>query len=139
MEIYELKNDILVFGITLSSFPEGIEAAFQKLSGMLPSPAGREFYGISRPSQSGAIIYKAMVKSLYPDEGEKYSCESFVIKKGSYLSEKITDFRSNPLLIGETFQTLLKDPRIDRNDGYCLEIYKNTNDVLCMVPVKSQK
>jgi hypothetical protein len=134
MNVHDLKRDIQIFGITVATFPEGIEAAFQKLSDILPSADGREFYGISHPNHSGAIIYKAMVNALYANEGEQYGCESFVIKQGSYLSEKITHFRSNPLLIGKAFQAILKDPRIDHK-GYCLEIYRGDNDVLCMVPL----
>lgn len=138
MDIYDLKSDIQVFGITIANFPAGIEAAFQKLSNMLPSTKDREFYGISQPNQSGTIIYKAMVNALYSNEGAQYGCESFVIKQGSYLSEKITHFRSNPLLIGKAFQAILKDPRIDHK-GYCLEIYRGDDDVLCMVPLDLRK
>jgi hypothetical protein len=134
MEMYEIKNDIHVFGITAFSFPDGVEEAFQKLRNLLPSAVGREFFGISRPDRSGTIIYKAMVKASYPEEGDKYGCESFVINQGSYLSEKIAHFMSNPLLIGKAFQAILKDPRIDHN-GYCLEIYVGEEDVICMVPI----
>jgi hypothetical protein len=56
----------------------------------------------------------------------------FFIKKGTYLSVLIPNFRSDPARIGQTFQTMIQDPRIDPH-GYCLEWYLNDLDVRCMV------
>ena len=67
MELYRLNNDIKVFCITSSSFPEGIADAFKVLHSLLPSIDGREFFGISRPNKEGVIIYQAAVAELNPE------------------------------------------------------------------------
>ncbi|MPR33906.1 transcriptional regulator [Salmonirosea aquatica] len=118
------------------SFPEGVMQAHQKLHSLLPSVEGRNFYGISRPSDSKEIIYRAAVEEAYTGEAEKYGCEAFTIKKGDYLSETLTNWREDEKQIGETFQKLLADPRLDP-EGYCLEVYVSDDEMRCMVPLRT--
>jgi len=114
MEIQTLKDDIKVFYIKAESFPAGIKAAHQKLHSLLPATDGRKFFGISYPERTGSIIYKAAVEESYPGEAEKLGCETFVIKKGDYLSKSLTDWRKDETAIAKTFQKLLSDPRLDK-------------------------
>ena len=135
MEIRNLDNDIKVFYVTAESFPVGIQDAFHKLKSFLKSDDGRKFYGISHGSPDG-IIYMAAVEETQEGEGKSLGCETFTIKSGSYICEDIADWKQNVSIIGKTFQKLLKDIRVD-NNGYCLEVYLNENDVSCMVKLNS--
>jgi hypothetical protein len=66
-------------------------------------------------------------------------CERFTIKKGEYISEHIENFMKNIPAMGEAFQEMCRDKRIDSND-YCIEMYLNNNkDVLCMVKLDPAK
>lgn len=138
MEIQNLKDDITVFCIKAESFPDGIGAAHQKLHSILPDEKHRKFFGISYPDRSGKITYKAAVEESYPGEGEKFGCETFIIKKGEYLSETLINWRKDESVVAGTFQKMLQDPRLDSN-GYCLEIYPNQSDMICMVKLDSSK
>lgn len=84
------------------------------------------------PSKGGVIIYKAAVEQNFEDEAEKLGLEKFTIKKGEYTGREVTNFMKNPQHIGQTFQELLTNPRIDPN-GACIEVYLNENDVRCMI------
>ncbi len=131
MEIQNLKDNIKVFYVKAPSFPDGIMDAYQKLNSLLPSEAGRTFFGISHGAQNGSIICMAAVEESFPGEAEKLGCDTFIIKKGYYLCETLVNWKENPSVIGKTFQKMLTDPRIDRN-GYCVERYLNESDVVCM-------
>jgi len=135
MESIFLAQDIKAFYVTAISFPGGIQVAYQKLHSLIGSPMGRKFFGISYPETPSKIIYKAAVEESYPGEGEKLGCEAFVIKKGQYISNYIKDFMSDIPKIGQSFQELLTDERIDPN-GCCVEEYINDKDVRCMVRLK---
>lgn len=136
MEKYLLKDDIKVFYVTALSFPEGIIEAHQKLESMLPSIKERKFYGISYPDKNGVISYKAAVEESYPGEAEKYGCKTFVIPKGEYISELLSDWNKDVTIVEKTFKKLLADPRIDPN-GFCLEMYLENNEMRCMVGLDS--
>lgn len=132
MEEYILKDDIKVFYVTAESFPDGIMSAHQKLHSLLPSTKDRNFFGISYPDKNHTIIYKAAVEESYDGEAEKYGCETFVIRKGTYISEMISGWQNDPVIISKTFQQLLSNAHIDKN-GYCLEVYLGENEMRCMV------
>ena len=75
---------------------------------------------------------------MFEAETEKYACEIFIIKKGNYISEKINDSRKEINVIGTTFQKILTGAHIDTN-GYCVEMYLNGTDVLCLVKLDDEK
>lgn len=132
METFELKEDLKVICNTAKSFPDGIKEAFDTLQATLPDCEKRTWYGLSSPNEKGVIIYKAAVTELHDGEAEKAGYTPFTIVEGEYISETIIDWMKNPQIIGSTFMKLLEDPRI-AHDGYCLEWYKNDNEVLCLV------
>jgi len=135
MESIFLEQDVKVFYVAATSFPDGIQEAYQKLHSLIGSPAGRRFFGISYPETPSKIIYKEGVEENYPGEGEQLGCETFVIKEGQYISIYIKDFMKDIPKIGQSFQELLTDHRIDPN-GRCVEEYINDKDVRCMVRLK---
>jgi len=121
----------MVLYIPAESFPEGIQPAFDKLEDRLFSKNNRALFGISWPDQQGKILYKAAAEEKYDGEGKIHELETFTIKKGTYISELIEDYKNKLPLIGTIFRQLLNHPELDTN-SYCLEWYKD-NDVLCMV------
>jgi hypothetical protein len=135
MDSIFLEQDVKVFYVTATSFPDGIQEAYQKLHSLIGSPAGRQFFGISYPETPSKIIYNAAVEERYSGEGEELGCESFVIKKGQYISIYIKDFMKDIPKIGRSFQELLAGKRIDPI-GCCVEEYINDKDVRCMVRLK---
>jgi predicted transcriptional regulator YdeE len=132
MENYFIDKDIKVLCVTATSFPAGVGGAFKKLLSLIPGADKRTQYGISYMGKDGQIIYNAAVEESSPGEGEKYGCETFVIKKGEYASELLKDWKKDESIIGKTFQKLLKHPNLDKQ-GYCLEIYLDEKDVRCLV------
>ena len=135
-EIYNQPNDVQLYCVTAKEFPDCIQEAFDKLKQLLPATGNRTFYGISRPDKNGKIIYKAAVATSFAWDGEQYGCEPFTIPKGKYLAETITDWHKNVPAIGQTFNELLADPRLDTNMP-CIEKYKGDKDVVCMVKLVS--
>ncbi len=132
MEKYTIENDIKVICETAESFPNGVLKAHQDLHSKLSPSDKRRFFGISRPDENYTIIYKAAAEILPSDDIETLGCETFVVKKGEYISEFIPNFMSDVSQIGNVFQELLKHRQIDPN-GYCLEIYEGQTDVRCLV------
>ena len=133
-EEFIIKEDIKVLCITASSFPEGVQLAHKKLHSAFLPLERRTFYGISYPDKNGNIIYKAAADQLHEGEAEQLKLETFIIRKGNYISEVLNDWRKDEMSVGKTFRNLLSDPRIDKK-GYCLEIYLNENDMRCLVPL----
>ena len=132
MEKYFITNDIKTFYVAATSFPEGVLKAHQTLHAMLPSTKGRNFFGISFPGQGRSIIYRAAVEESFAGEAEQLNCDIFIIRKGAYISQPVQDFMKDVSVVGQTFQQLLAHPDIDHN-GYCLEIYPNEKDMICLV------
>ncbi len=138
METYILENDIKVFCVTAKSFPNGIMEAFEKLHASVKTgDRGRQF-GISRPNSKGQIVYKAALEELREGDAERFGCEPFVIKKGSYIFVDSLNFMKDLPSIGKAFHELTSQPGIDPN-GYCVEWYLNQNDVRCMVRLDDNK
>jgi predicted transcriptional regulator YdeE len=136
-EKYFIDKDIKVACVKASSFPMGIGEAYHKLGATLPASEQRKFYGISYSDKDGSIIYRAAANELHEGEAEEFGLETFTIKRGEYISEFLEDWKKDETQIGKTFQKLLRDPKIDRKQGYCLEIYPNEKDVRCMVLLDS--
>ncbi|MEO6488508.1 MAG: hypothetical protein ABIO04_01100 [Ferruginibacter sp.] len=131
METYILEQDVKLFCVPASCFPSGIKKAFEELKNVHPSIEDRDLFGISYGSGKG-IIYKAAAQEAYEGEGEKYGYESLILKKGEYLTQTITEWYKDENRIGKVFSKLLSTPMLDPN-GFCIEWYKSTNEVLCMV------
>lgn len=130
---YKIEKDIKVFYIEAKSFPMGIKDAFDNLYSLLSGDKQRNFYGISSPQHNKGIIYKACAEQLKEDEAEMLGLKLMVIPKGVYYCVELSNFRMNPMIISETFETILSQPNIDPA-GFCLEIYgQDTEVVKCLV------
>jgi len=138
MEPYKLDHDIKLLCIPAATFPDGVAAAYQKLHSLVPPAGGRQFFGISWMDSKGGIIYKACVEEAYPGETEKFGAETFVVKKGDYISIVLHDFMSDTSVFGRAFRELTADPRIDPQ-GAGVEMYLSEKDVRCMVRLVPQQ
>jgi hypothetical protein len=136
-EKYFIDKDIKVVCIKADSFPEGIDEAWKELFSILPGAAQRKLYGISYGSENGKVIYRAGAEALHAGEADQLKLETFIVKRGEYIGEVLEDWRNNESQIGKIFHELLEDPRIDKKQGYCLEIYFNQKDVRCLVLLNS--
>lgn len=136
MEKYHINKDITAIYITAASFPGGVMEAHQSLRALLPAADNRTFYGISHGSNNSTIIYKAATAEKYDGEAGELKCETFIIRKGAYISQRLHNWMQDTNIVAKTFRQLLQYPGIDKN-GYCLEIYLNDNDMLCLVKLNT--
>lgn len=129
---YKLEDDIRVFYITAPSFPDKVLETHQKMHRLVEYNEARKSFGISYPVKSGNIIYKVAAEELIEGELEKHGLEEMIIPKGEYLYIDIRDFMDNITAIGQAFDELIQDERIDPN-GFCVEWYMKQNLCRCMV------
>lgn len=136
METFTLEKDIKVIYNTAKSFPEGILEAHEKLHSLVSFSTDRKYFGLSRPENGGAIVYKAAAEELAEGEAVKAHLDTMIIKKGNYISMTIHNYMKDVPAIGKAFEELLTHPDIDP-DGYCVEWYLSDKDVKCMVRLKN--
>lgn len=132
MEIITIDNDIKVFYITASSFPDGVLAAHQTLHGLISYSENRKYFGLSRPENNGDIVYRAAAEELNDGEARELNLETITLKKGHYVSLLVKDFMKDISGIEKAFNQLLTYPGLDPQ-GYCVELYLGQKDVQCMV------
>ena len=131
MEKYNLEQDLKVFGIQVKTFPNGIKEAFDGIINQLPREDRRQYYGISECTNEG-IIYIAAATETFEGEGEKYGYENYTVEKGEYLAETVYDWLNKTNCIKDIFEEMFTNPRANRLKP-CVEIYKNDNEMVCMV------
>ena len=136
MKRIKIENDIKVFYIQAKSFPDGVMEAFQKMHSLIEFPPQRRNFGISRP-ENGEIVYKVASEELIKGDLEKNNLKEFIIPHGEYIGIEIKNFRNDLSSIKKAFDKLIDSPDIDKN-GYCIEEYKGTDDVFCMVRLKDK-
>lgn len=132
MEVINIEKDIPLFYITASSFPEGIMPAHEKLQALVPVSTERRYFGLSRPEGDGPIVYRAAAEELAPGEAEQLGLDKLILKKGRYISSTLKDYASDITSVDKTFGELLSYPDLDP-EGYCVELYVNEKDMVCMV------
>jgi uncharacterized damage-inducible protein DinB len=137
MENILLKEDIAVFGKEVPTFPLGIAEAFDSLAAMLPEGDSRPFYAISK-CIDGKVSYKAAALQTFEGEAAQYGCERYTIEKGEYLSVAVKEWRQKISTIRAVFDHILKDDLVDRRSP-AIEVYKNHNEMLCMVKIDPAK
>jgi hypothetical protein len=137
METIYLENDITIMYVEAATFPNGLPEAYEKLHALLPFGEERKFLSVSRMDENQNIIYRAGAEVLHENEAGEFGLPALTLKKGSYLSITVRNFMEDTSLIGQAFQTLMQDPRIDP-EGYCVEWYFNEPDVHCMIRIADQ-
>jgi predicted transcriptional regulator YdeE len=122
MEKITINDDIPVIALKAPFFPEGIPDAYDKLHSILGKSAPRRVFGLSRPEKDSEIIYWAAAEELEAGEAEQLECESLVIKKGTYVSITVENYKQDIPAIRRAFEQLLTESNLDP-DGYCVEWY----------------
>jgi hypothetical protein len=135
METTILENDIKVFYVTATSFPDGIKEAHEILHSLIPFSKERKYFGVSRPENNSDIVYRAAAEEMKEGEAEKLNCKTLVLKKGKYISLTVNDYMKDLSSIERAFKQLLSYPGLDPQ-GYCVEWYLNEKDVKCMIHLK---
>lgn len=136
MKRIKIEKDIKVFYIQAKSFPDGVLEAFEKMHSLIEFPPQRRNFGISRP-ENREIVYKVASEELIKGDLEKHNLKEFIIPSGEYIGIEIKNFRDDLSSIKKAFDKLLDSPDIEKN-GYCIEEYKGTDDVFCMVRLKDK-
>lgn len=129
--IIGLKNDIQLFYLQASSYPQGISQAHEEFRQKIKNPERRVIYGVSRP-EGQRIIYRVGAEAQVPGESALWDQEPLVLKKGRYAAIDITNYLLHLGDIGKAFDKLLSRPDIDP-EGYCVEKYEPENKLTCMV------
>jgi hypothetical protein len=80
------------------------------------------------------MVYKAAVEEKFKGEAEKLGMESYLVKKGEYLSTVVHNFMADIPSIGNAFRQLVEAPGVHPNTVGVEEYISNT-DVRCMVPM----
>jgi hypothetical protein len=132
IESFHIEHDIVLYTLKASSFPDGVLAAHQQLHKLIPMSEGIEYFGISRPDESGKIGYRAAVACASLDPQIASQLDVIVLPKGHYVGLYISNFMENVQQVAHAFRRILTYPRIDPN-GWCVERYEGMNDVRCMV------
>ena len=136
MKKIKIEKDIKVFYIQATSFPDGVLEAFQRMHALIEFPPKRSNYGISRP-ENGVIVYRVAAEELIKGDLEKHNLKQFIIPRGEYIGIEIKNFKDDLSAIKNAFDKLLISSDIDPN-SYCIEEYKGTDDVFCMVKLKDK-
>lgn len=129
-EVFEVTEPIKIYCIAAKSFPDDVMYTHQKLHEQAPINSQRKYFGVSWGGQT--ITYKAGATEIDDGELKNKGLEEFVIGAGKYLSVML----DNTDEIAQVFGQLIKDPRIDQQSGYCVEMYLDDNKIRCMVTMK---
>ena len=136
MKTYNINKDIDAFGFQVKTFPEGIGEAFDSLIEMVPEGLNRSYYGISYMTPDNKVVYIAAVEEKNKGEAEKNKCQRYIIEKGKYLTVTVLDWRQKTDTIKDVFHEMMKEENLDKTKP-CVEWYKNDDEMLCMLKVKS--
>ena len=80
--------------------------------------------------------YRACVVQLDGDEPEKLGLETFTIPVSDYAAKKLMNWQTQLQLIPEIFNELSSKHEIRKNVPF-LEYYKSEQELILMVPIKS--
>lgn len=130
MKLYEQMEDLSLIGIHVTTFPNGIKEAFDKLMKMLGE--GRAYYGVSWMDNNNIVQYYAMANEQFPNEGKQYAYENIILPKGYYESETVHDWMNKTQSIRDIFQDLMKSDTPVENRP-CVEWYKSDEEMVCMI------
>ena len=135
MKEYIIEKDIKAIGKIVTTFPMGIDQAFQELVKKIPGGFTRPYYGIGQ-CIDGKIIYVAAALEKFEGEGKQFGLQTYKIEKGNYLAEVVTDWRNKTDCIKDVFEDMYKDERADRS-APSIEIYENDSVMQCLVKMKT--
>lgn len=134
METIRLSDAVQLIGFQVKSFPMGVGDAFDKLEQMVGSD--RPYYGLSKMSGTGVLYIAAALKKS-TNESSVLKLNDYTVPNGEYAVRLIKDWRRNLNAIPHVFGDLLKTEGIDET-AFCVEWYKNDDEMLCMVKLANR-
>ena len=135
METITFDQDIPVYCIPASSFPEGVRQAHQKLHSLVPLLHNRKYFGLSWPGRNGKLEYKAAATELAAGELSKHNLEPYTIPAGNYLCVEVQQFMQNIQAIGAAFGQLQAQPNL-HPEAMGIEWYYAVNACHCLMRLK---
>lgn len=133
MKKYTLKNDLSVFGVPVTTFPNGIGEVFDSLIRLIPDGLNRSYFGISK-MDGEEITYIAAAEQKENGESEKFRCNNYLIEGGEYFVIEVKDWRSKTDSIKNVFGEMMQDPYTDKSKP-CVEWYRTDIEMWCMMKV----
>ncbi|RYY52200.1 MAG: hypothetical protein EOO05_22215 [Chitinophagaceae bacterium] len=135
MDILQLPEAISVFGKQVTTFPNGIKAAYDSLVDKLPGGfEGRPYYGLSKMENS-QVLYYATAKEMETGEAERYGETRFSIPEGAYLAQTIWQWHDKTGSVANVFHELMQDVRVEPG-SWCVEWYKSDEELVCMMRLR---
>ncbi|MBX7124765.1 MAG: hypothetical protein K1X47_03665 [Cyclobacteriaceae bacterium] len=131
MKKHTLKQSLALIGWEVTTFPNGITEAFDRLMKTAPDGMQRDYYGVSR-MESGKIRYWVMTS----DTGAwpKGTFVRITVPAGDYAIAELKDWRHKLDQVSGLFDQLLMEVK-PSGPVYCLEWYFAQDAMWCMVPV----
>lgn len=133
METYTIEQPIAVCCLTVPTYPDGVAEAFDALELRLQGFEGRSLFALLF-RQGKDTLFKVAVSALYEGEAEAYSCESYTIASGKYITTTVTGWSCDLEKISQAFEILEEDPRMD-SAAPLLEWYRSGEEMICMVRI----
>ncbi len=125
--------DVKIMYVVSSSGVSGSRRAFDKLESKLLTLKGRKFYGLVYGIPP-IDTYWSAVALADADSPEKLGLKTGVIPAGKYVQERINNWNENVLIVGETFQRLAKQYKVDPSRP-SVEFYRSMRDMLVRLPI----
>ena len=126
-------GDLKLMYVQASSFPDGIQDAWDKLEKTLDTMKGRKFYGTSH-YENGKMIYRACVIPVDDAEVLKLGLKTFTVPPGEYAAAKLMNWSSQIQKIREIF-TELNNNYSANPDLPNIEFYKSSKELILMLPI----
>jgi predicted transcriptional regulator YdeE len=130
MTLYQQPTVINLVGIHVTTFPNGIKEAFDRVLEIFGD--NRTCYGISWMDENDTIQYYAMVNELQTGEGDQHSFTTLRIPAGEYKTETIPDWMSKTNSVKDVFHVLVGNSQPNENNP-CIEWYQSDEVMVCMV------
>jgi len=115
-------------------FPEGIQAAFERIEGGLPTLRGRRFYGLAYDQRDG-FEYFAGVVAEDDDEPVRLGLPTMVVGAGDWARTRLRDWEENSHLIPVLIAALIEMHGRDESRPV-LEFYRSRTELELLVPVE---
>ncbi len=138
METTSITQSIQLRCAQVTTFPQGIKEAFDKLMEDFPLVDSRNYYGISWMDEHSDIVYKVASNIIDPSEMNIPGYEEYIIPSGKYLSETIDEWMQQLPKISETFGKMMSMPGFD-NTAACVEWYVDDDKMICMARLKEEE
>jgi hypothetical protein len=114
--------------------PSSAEDTFRRLESHLSSLKGRKFYGLSK-LENGNLTYLACVNMEKDDDGDINGGQIIILEKGTYVREKISDWKKNLEQIPAVIDRVAAESTVN-SERYVIEFYRSERELFLLIPIK---